>query len=177
VKDSHLAYLHGIQVGSPIESRIEELLEDLEWISPEAIDRIFGSDQIAADSEDRIYTSLWVFTEHFLLESKQFLSEIDMDITRFGLVTYLEIKAADFSLRQPGRPRKAARLFVKAQLGHGPRIGGTTAPDVPPPGLLNFPLFPQSSLSATGRNCSYLSSIVQEILLPRLRGSGGSAPS
>lgn len=168
MKDIYLAYLHAIQVGDPIENRIDELLEELEWLCPEDLERIFVSDQITPQGEDRIFTSLWAFSNSYLMEAKQFLSDIHFDIAPMLVMNHLDIETSDFPLSQTGRARKTARLSVRAVLGNGITAGG-----VDPPGVVVGNTFPggsvqYTSLTATGRNCTYLAAIVRDVFRPLL---------
>ena len=158
-------YLRAIQIGGPIAERIDEVMEEYTWLVPEPIERLFVSDQVNSDTDDRLFTSLWAFTEHYILEAKQFLTQFDLDIAPYSTVQYLDVKFEEFSFHS-AKTRKASRLALRFRMAGGVGGGGRSISPIPSSEL--FSLGPQSSLSATGKNCTFLATIIKEIFLPRL---------
>lgn len=169
------SYLKDIQAGSPVATRVDELLEELHWMSPEGVERIFISDQIAQDTEDRLFTSLWMITPKYFLEAKQFLSNFDLDVAPVVSINYLHVKTADFSLRPQARTRKSSRMSVRANLSTGVHLGGSEGPMFSAPTTALTTPLAQSWLSATGKNCHYLAAIVRDLMVPRLNESPDSS--
>ena len=92
--------------------------------------------------ESRDYIGLFVFTENYILEAKNFVSDTDLDVTYvINSVDYMRMQFRKF---EPGQPATRASRF---------KVGGYLVSE------LDF------ELKASGKNCEKLWEICRVILV------------
>jgi hypothetical protein len=140
-------YLRSIDLDEDMVKRVGAMVEAFEWLCPEPLERIFICDQPSDSGKDRQLTSLWGFSSTFCMETKQFLSSENFDMVPFrSSIVWLEVEGSDVA---GNRDDNAGTLSVTFHLG----------PNLP------------CLLTATGANCKYLKSTLQDLLVPNMRNS------
>lgn len=91
-------YLGLLPLTKTIKSRINSCLTLNSKIIPDDILEIFISD-IKDKEGARTYTSLWIITDKYCMECKNFLSQYDFDVINYkNNLRYCSIKFKDFDL-------------------------------------------------------------------------------
>ncbi|MDD4924734.1 MAG: hypothetical protein PHF74_07925 [Dehalococcoidales bacterium] len=135
MKDLFINYLDDIETPSIINSRINRILSLNNFMTDEEVVDIFICDELVNDNIHE-YTNLWLFTESFALEAKNFQKTIDLDITPIkDSIDYWKITTEDTNLS-----------FVKDN--------STLTLEFASQGI-------SGRLKATGRNCKYLKKIIE----------------
>lgn len=78
MKTEHLTYLENLGISRVISSRIESIMGFYTSITPEDILDIFISEYLQEDGS-RMYESLWLFSEHYAMEAKNFITSDNFD--------------------------------------------------------------------------------------------------
>jgi hypothetical protein len=149
-------YLQRINITAVAQERITRVLTFLDDLlaQDESVNRIFISEFV--DSEgSRNLENLWMFTEKFTYEAKNFLSEIHFDCTILaGNVTYWDLATSDFYPLHPAKPSSRVNLNVTFV---GGSIGALTG-----------------ALKASGDNCPYLYDVLKKVISPNRAISPGA---
>ena len=143
-------YLTEIGMGTPLVDRTKVVLGRLLELFPEEPKYLFVSEY--RDSEgSRNYDSLWLLSESFMAESQQFVVTDQFDVTRVdrGLMRVF-ISHEEFDFKEAA---DTSRMSVDIHIEGSGAITG--------------------SFKASGSNCSDLSDVLKQYLLPLL--SQGSA--
>jgi hypothetical protein len=144
-------YLGGIGMGAPLIERAEDVLSTVRRFLPEEPEFLFVSD--FRDGEgNRNYSSLWVFTESYVSESHQFISQSKFDFIRRDMgISHISIDHEDYDLTTAQDSSRLKLVIVFSRFGSD--VGG--------------------ELTASGSNCDELRQILTEYLLPTLHESKG----
>jgi len=135
-------YLKSIGIKGPFLKRVEEVLDFYQQVYPNQIQDIFVTEYLGNDG-NREYESLWLFSETFAMEAKQFLKEKD-DYDSVSLrqqVEYWTIKKTEYDFHKASTK---SRMMLKFELLSG--VGGT--------------------LKASQGNCDYLKAIFSKHIIP-----------
>jgi hypothetical protein len=108
---------------------------------PDEIDDVFVEDYIKEDAT-REYQDLWFFSKRYCLEAKNFLTQIDIDITPIkNRITYWTVTAQDFDFKKAS---DKSRLLLEFNLVQGV----------------------QGNLKAAKGNCDSLQAIINQYVKP-----------
>lgn len=131
-------------MGTPLIERTEKILGYVRQLLPEEPRYIFVS-EYRDDEGNRNYESLWVLSDNFISEAKQFVSQSEFDLTSLsGGLTRILISNHEFEFENAS---ESSRLSVYVNLGNtGSAITG--------------------SFRASGTNCNDLNQVLTEYLLP-----------
>lgn len=138
MKDEFNKYLMAIDVPTPLQKRVDEIIALYGRIYKEPIEDIFVCDYIKEDGS-RGYDSLWLFSGRFSMEAKEFVNKHDYDITP-NQITYMSLEVQDYDLSD--KATLTSRLLVRmTYLGVG--MAGISG-----------------SLKAARENCPYLKNVL-----------------
>ena len=143
MKDEFLQYLKRISLTDVLINRIEKIISSYLLLCPEEIVDIFVSEFIKEDGM-REYESLWLFSEKYTMEAKQFIIQDDFDITPLKKrVYYIGIKKQDYDFKE---------ITDKSRL------------------TIDFTLeeMVQGDLKGSKENCEYLLKVFVKHILPNL---------
>jgi len=145
LKDDFYKYLATIGITTkPLVTRVQFSYDLASTVCPEEIEGIFVCDVIDAEG-NRKYTNLWFFSKGYCMESKNFMSEDNIDIMPSQNVVYCQITLRDYDL---DRATQEARLTLELGFSHD--------------------LY--ANLQAAGENCQFLRDIALTYFKPRLVG-------
>jgi hypothetical protein len=148
-EDDVRQYLSAIGMGSPLVERTETVLRTVTSYLPEEPKYIFVSDY--RDEEgNRNYESLWVLTETFMSEAKQFVTQGNFDIVRND--SGISRVVVDYDEFDFDAPREGSRLNVDVTFAAAGVSG---------------------SFRASGSNCADLQQVLDGYLLPLLVSKDG----
>lgn len=134
-------YLEKIGITTPIQTKCEKILSLMSEMTDEKIEDIYISDYISAGGV-REYSSIWAFTKTYVLEAKQFITEINLDITPIlDQIVYWSITAKDYDFKNTSE-----ESIFTLSFGNATGING--------------------QLKAVKNNCSYLKSIIDKYIKP-----------
>jgi hypothetical protein len=143
VDNRFLEYLDRLGTTNVMRNTIAERIEASTRINPEPFDRIFVSEYATTEGQ-RIFESLWLFTQNFATESHTLSGERSADVVVLtNNVARLAMKWDDFNFEAPV---PGSRLSLNFQLTDG--MTGT--------------------LKASGENCKDLLEVLTEHLRPNL---------
>lgn len=144
MKSEFVKYLKSIGMTKPLLERIEIIYGFFEEICPDEITDMFINERTKAG--ERTYESLWLFSERYVMEAKQFIRDIDdFDITPIkGRVKYCNIKKTKYDFATATQESKA---YVRVELDTG--IVG--------------------ELRASQGNCDNLGNIIRKYILVNLK--------
>jgi len=143
MKNDFLEYLKKLGMSSPFQERVKQILEFYMTCCGIDAKDIFISDYIDSEGK-RLYESLWLFTEDFVCEAKQFLTQDIFDampIKNNFLRWEIQKTEYDFKHTYP-----KSRLTVSIYFGEN--IAG--------------------NLKASGDNCDDLRNIFRKYILPNI---------
>ena len=141
-------YLDAINIGRTLTGLIEQRLKAFTFLCPtdETIAQIFVTNRVADKSGYSQWHSLWGFSEKYLFEARNFITDDNADVSPyFQSISYLGIESKRLATDAP--PTDASRLSVELETG----VGHT-----------------YNQLSAIGMNCQYLLQIVRERFVPNI---------
>jgi hypothetical protein len=146
MKSTFLEYLQAIDVLDPIIERVADLLPLFEFLCPEPIERLFITTTIEPVGGAMALQSLFAFSATYWLECKDFLRSDNADLTPYAnSVTYVGLEYENMSFG--GRVQTSSRVVVEVQTGSNLT----------------------TTLTAVGKNCEYLQSIVKEVFVCQMR--------
>ena len=119
----------------------EELASHIEQYYRLSFDGLFISNKKNEEQED--YPSLWLYNNDYVVESKDFLSQkqLDIDLARYhGNVKYFNIIADNFT--SLNNPTDESKIILQVSLGNNIRC----------------------DISAVGVNCSNLNKLAQKFI-------------
>ena len=143
MKEEFNEYLKSLEATAVVSERVEKILE----IYSQLIDKldvreIFVSEDVNKEKK-REWRSLFFFTDDYMLEAKNFVSDTYLDITYvINSIDYMRMRFKDY---EPGKPTTAESRF---------RVGGYFVSE------LDF------VLRASDKNCEKLWQICNDILMP-----------
>jgi hypothetical protein len=145
-----------LHVTDTMKDRLVELMPVLRRLCPEGefIEFLFLSNR-GGHQTDLEIDSLWAFSRSFLLECRNFMSTMEIDITACT-VRYLGMMASGYVPFGDHRDGPDAAASLEVNLVTDERI--------------------ESFLSATGANCANLEQVVADRLVPHLRCLASSEP-
>jgi len=137
------SYLQQLQLSNVVRSRIDEvLILNYNMINKEIIEIFMG--EVKSVIGRKTFTSLWLFTDEFAIECKEFLSKNDFDIAPYkNRIQYCSIKAdnSDFSTYD-------INSFIEIKLHFIDSITGT--------------------LTASGENCQHAYELYKSLIIPNV---------
>ncbi len=143
MKEEFRTYLEIIGLSEPLRKRVESILEYYKEICPEEITAIIVTDYIQEDGS-RVYENLWFFSNSFIMESKQFISNDDFDITSLkNRIEYWQIQKSNYDFKKAS---ETSRLYLKINIDTG--VSG--------------------SFKTSKENCDYLKDIIHRYIKPNL---------
>jgi hypothetical protein len=135
------AYVRSLSPTKRVSQRINQVVDLYEKLCPEKVSVLFLSEYVTKEGV-REFESLWLFSDHIMMEAKNFLSEDDLDFaTMVGGVSYVEFTKHEYDF---DAPTDASRLSVELRLHSGV----------------------MGRLKASGENCRNLADILTGRLLP-----------
>jgi len=138
-----LAYLKDIGLTKELVDRVESLYTSYQSISSEEITDLFITDYLTKERK-RIYENLWFFSENYIMEAKQFISQDNLDIApNKKNIIYFQVEKKDYDLKKASE---------KSRINLNIRFGAILRGD----------------LKASEKNCDYLWKIVKDHFLPNL---------
>lgn len=112
MKDSFEEYLRQIGIENASFERAEFVITLYTKLLPEEIRDIFVSEYTEEDGT-RIYESLWIFTENFVCEARNFLKDNDIDIARKEKeITYTRWRMKEFNFEGVREKSRLSLDFV-----------------------------------------------------------------
>jgi hypothetical protein len=140
-------YLVAIQVPNALKARIETILEYIGAICDEEMVEIFVTDYMKEDGT-REYENLLFFSNTFVIESKRFVTDDDLDIALLkDGVYYFSVKTQSYNFQ---KATEQSRIYMKVMLTSG-------QPDL---GL---------DLKGSKENCDYAMRLFQRSIKPLVR--------
>jgi len=138
-------YLKAINIPNAIIGRIESLFPYIQCVCPEESTTLFVKEYLQEDGT-RVYESVIFFSENFVCEAKQFVTEINVDVTPIkNQIHYMELKIQDYELRNPN---DKSRFYLEAYFRPGSIV--------------------HLVLRASKENCDYALQVLSNILKPNL---------
>jgi len=136
-------YISSIAGSDVLLEKVKAVKKLADAICPDKIEDFFVSEYRKSDDE-RVYQSLFLFSERYLLESKNIISaETKIDITfYFAYVDYFEITSNEFNFTKAS---EKSTLQVEGNIGQA-----------------------TFKLNASGKNCDKLWNIINKYLKPNL---------
>lgn len=143
MKQKFTNYLKQIKVPTPIVERVSTIVSNYSSLCPENILDILVS-EYQNNQGERVYESLYLFSDNFLMEAKSFTitATDDFDILSIKDLIYIDVKKRNFDFITA---TEESRISVE----YNSTIPGT--------------------LKASGKNCEFLSSIMKLHLVGNLR--------
>ncbi len=139
-------YLEAIELTKIVRERIRSIIEFYTGLFTEPIELVFVND-IVNDEGQYIHDSLWVFTERWTFEAKNFLSEDNFDGAFIkDSISHWVVKKQDY---EPDRAVTKSRMTLTFGTVHG--ING--------------------QMKASSRNCDFLFSVLENIIIPNMVSS------
>lgn len=139
-------YLEDIGIGRSIKKRVSEIYKFYKDICPEEITRIFVTDYITEEGEQK-YENLSFFSDNYGMEAKDFINTDDFDMGLLEEVTYWHIKKNDYNFKTA---TETSGLYIKLDLS------GDT----------------YYEFKASKNNCDYLKKLFIEFFLPKFLKEG-----
>lgn len=144
MKAEFLSYLSSISATDQVMGRVELILNFYKEVCPEDIKDIFICETIKSDGNIE-YQSLWLFSEKYAMEAKNFLIQDDFDIMPINkLITYCDVQKTEYDFNNIS---EGSRLFVKVSVTH----------------MIN------GEFRASKANCNFLKTIILKYFVPNLR--------
>ncbi len=111
-----ISYLKEVDITTRVLlKRVEFIYTLCSEMCPDEIEDIFVTDYIKADGT-REYENLWFFSKGYCLEAKQFLTQIDLDITPIKRrITYWTVTAQDFDFKKAADKSRLNLTFKLVQ--------------------------------------------------------------
>lgn len=104
-------YLESIGVKGLFLRRIEEVLDFYQQVYPDQVQDIFVTEYFDKDG-NRQYESVWLFSETFVMEAKQFLKEDDFDAVPLRKqVKYWTVKKTEYDFREASTKSRMVLQF------------------------------------------------------------------
>ena len=137
-------YLKDISVSDVVIARIKLIIQECQMLSPGKIQDIFMNDFITDDGT-REYDSLYLFTDSFVMEAKQFTTTDDYDLTLIkNTIYYWTLNKKDFDLVTPS---EKSRLYIR----------------------INLESAMGAEFKGSKNNCIYLMQIFKKYILPNFK--------
>jgi hypothetical protein len=144
MKNELIQYLKTISMSDALIARIQVVFQECQLICPEELISILVSEYIK-DDDTREYEGLWLFSEKFIMEAKQFVTNDDFDLSVIKKnVTYCQITKKDFDF---SKSSEKSRLSIQFSLSDN--LG--------------------CSLKSSKDNCDYLMKIITMHVIPNLK--------
>jgi hypothetical protein len=133
--------MKGIKVTDVVDRRISSLVILYENILPEPIQDIF-IEYYYKSKEDYVYPSVQMYSENYLYQIENFLTNDDLDIYPMLGIDYLTLSPENFDFI---KARQDSKLVVKYSIGY----------------------VTQGTIVGIGNNCDYLLKILNKYMKPR----------
>lgn len=149
--EKFMPYLESIHITTTaLQSRCQLVISLLARMTSERIEDVFVSDYFNADGT-REYESLWCFTKNYVLEAKNFITNIELDIMPISKrVTYWTVTAKDFEFQGSNiNSRFSLRFSVSLTM--------------------------RADFKAARENCAYLQAIIEKYVKPNQVAPQGSS--
>lgn len=138
-------YLDSLSLPKTLRDRVHEVISAFEILCRSDLDKLFVSDALDEETQERRYPSVWGFAGPYWMEARNFDQVFDLDIAPYyRSINYLGVQYDGLTLA--GHVHDSSRMVVEV---------GTAKVDY-------------SYLSATGTNCGNLIAIMKELLIPNL---------
>jgi hypothetical protein len=116
MKDEWSNYFASIGITGLFFKRAEEILNFYQKVYPDQVQDVFVNEYLDKEA-NRQYESLWLFSEQFVMEAKQFVKEDDFDCAPLSKqVKYWCIKKTEYDF---DRATAKSRLVLQLTLGSG----------------------------------------------------------
>ncbi len=136
-------YLDSLAISSVIRKRIEEIFEFYQQVSPEGITDVFITNHTKTDDSEH-FDNLWFFSENYIMEAKQFITEDDFDLMILkNRVLHSVIKKKNYNFKKADNE---SRMMLEV--------------------LFSGSL--QAEFKASKRNCDYLREIFMKHIKPNV---------
>jgi len=144
MKEEFIKYLEDVGLTGPIRERAKTIYEFYREICPDEITGIFITDYMKEDGE-RVYENLWIFSEKYCMEAKQFITTDDFDITPIkNRIIYWVLKKQDYDFK---KATEKSRVYLEFRMDT--EISG--------------------ELKASKKNCDYLRDTILEYIKSNLK--------
>jgi hypothetical protein len=144
MKDEFLAYTQTISLSTTLTAKVRSVFDFYSTICPEEIKWIHISDYFTQEGE-RVYEAVYLFSDNFAMEAKEFASREDFDLAPIELISYLGIKKQDYDLKQATEKSRLTLFFHFSEKAY-------------------------VEMKASKENCDNLWSLFREYVLPRTMG-------
>jgi len=134
-------YTEAISLSATLTEKVGSICEFWSAISPEEAKWMFISDYLTKEGE-RVFESVFLASENFIMEAKQFVSSEDFDFVFVRWVYGAELKKQEYDLKQA---TEKSRLNIHIYCPEG----------------ANF------DMKASKENCAYLWAFFREYVRPR----------
>ena len=143
MKNQFKKYLGSLGTTEVMSERVEEILKIYKTLMPELLVReIFISESVSSENKKEYY-SLFIFTDDYLFEAKNFISDTDLDITyMLESVDWLRMV---FDSYDPGKPATSESRF---------KVRGYLVSEI------------DFEFRASAKNCEKLWQICRDIFMP-----------
>ena len=142
MKTEFKEYLKDINMSDFLVARVEEVFNFYQLVHSDEITDIFVTDYLKEDGE-RIYESLWFFSQGYLMEAKGFMSKDEFDMSPLRkCVSYWSLEKKDYDFQ---KATVKSRLFIKVKFSE---------------------LDISAQFKASKENCDYLKGLFHKYILP-----------
>ena len=147
LKSEHGRYLSSLDFTGPLRDRVQRAINFYTEIAEIKPSFLFVSEYW--DNENRVFDSLWLFSQDSVCEAKRFIGQDYFDCIPLGnRVNYWEAKFKDFDWNSK-TPRDSSRFTVHVTFDGG--VSGT--------------------LQASGNNCLRLVEVLRTFIVPNLNNN------
>lgn len=135
-------YLKDINMSDILVERVMEVFNFYQLVHANEITDIFVTDYLKEDGE-RVYESLWFFSQGYLMEAKGFMSKDEFDMSPLlKCVSYWSLEKKNYDFQ---KATVKSRLFIKIKFSE---------------------LDINAQFKASKENCDYLKNIFHKYILP-----------
>ena len=116
MREEFIKYFDSIGITNALRKRIETIYEFYDEICPDEITGIFITDYMKEDGS-REYENLWLFSEKYSMEAKQFITKDDFDITPIKKrIEYWNIQKHDYDFKK-STEKSRLHLIINIDIG------------------------------------------------------------
>ena len=144
MKEEFVAYVDSLDIAEPLVERINTIHDLYQIISPADFDHIFVT-EVAGESGDRIFGSLWFFAGDYAMEAHDFATNLDMDGGAYETIDLWRAESSNYDFTEATDESRLSVRFT-AELIEG-------------------------ALRASGSNCDALAEILKQWVVPRTLSS------
>lgn len=133
-------YLKDIDLSKTLIERVERIIKLYNNINNDEIESIFISNTFNEDGK-RVFDSLWLFSDNYMIESREFATEDDFDFCSISKSRYWRSELKDYDFMKANEKSRFSLTVVSTD---------------------DF----VSDFWASGNNCTYLTEILKQIFMP-----------